>query len=179
MERSPAAYAFQRYQKLGGAYEAPRELAYTAAKRIKNYSDMGAIQNEFNVGDNVRIRMAPLNRPATKLLWKWSMLCQILAGTGVVATVEEPKMEESFTVHVDRLAFTDVVWKYHVCHFCALEHGCNRAIRRSDIRDISIQRQFSCPRLRSELAPETFVPFDVPFRSFRILPRISCLAKAQ
>ena len=49
MERTPAAYAFQRYQKLGVAYEAARESTYTAAKRAKDYYDMGAIQKQFQV----------------------------------------------------------------------------------------------------------------------------------
>ena len=74
MERTPAAYAFQRYQNLGLAYEAARELAYTAEKRANDYYDIGAIQKQFNVGDKVRIRMAPMNRPATKLHSKWSTL---------------------------------------------------------------------------------------------------------
>ena len=68
MERTPAAYAFHRYQKLGVAYEAARESAYTAAKRAKDYYDMGAIQKQFQVGDNVRIRMPPLNRPPQKCI---------------------------------------------------------------------------------------------------------------
>ena len=49
MERTPAVYAFQRYQKLGVAYEASREATYTATKRAKDYYDMGAIQKEFKV----------------------------------------------------------------------------------------------------------------------------------
>ena len=36
MERTPAAYAFHRYEKLGVPYEAAAEMAYTAAKRAKN-----------------------------------------------------------------------------------------------------------------------------------------------
>ena len=36
MERLPAAYAFQRYQKLGVPYEAAGEMAYTAAKTVNN-----------------------------------------------------------------------------------------------------------------------------------------------
>ena len=36
MERTQAADAFQRYEKLAVAYEAPRESAYPAAKRAKN-----------------------------------------------------------------------------------------------------------------------------------------------
>ena len=36
----PAAYAFQRYQKLGVGYEAPRESAYTAEKLAKDYYHM-------------------------------------------------------------------------------------------------------------------------------------------
>ena len=63
MERRPAGYALHRYQKLGVASEAPRESAYTPAKRAKDYYDIGAIQKQFQVRDNVRIRMAPLNRP--------------------------------------------------------------------------------------------------------------------
>ena len=62
MERTPAPYAFHRYQKLCVAYEAARESTYTAAKRAKDYYDMGAIQKQFQVGDNGRIRVAPLNR---------------------------------------------------------------------------------------------------------------------
>ena len=38
MERTPAAYAFQRYQKLGVAYKAARESAYNAATRAKSIS---------------------------------------------------------------------------------------------------------------------------------------------
>ena len=63
MERTHAPYAFHRYQKLGVAYEAARESAYIAAKRAKDYYDMGAIQKQFQVGENVRIGIAPLNRP--------------------------------------------------------------------------------------------------------------------
>ena len=63
MERRPGAYAFQRYQKLGGPNEAARESAYTASKRAKDYYEMGAIQKEFQVGDQVRILMPPMNRP--------------------------------------------------------------------------------------------------------------------
>ena len=36
MERTPAPYAFKRYQKSGVPYEAAGERAYTAAKRAKN-----------------------------------------------------------------------------------------------------------------------------------------------
>ena len=36
MERTPAAYAFHRYEKLGVPYEAAAEMAYPAAKRAKN-----------------------------------------------------------------------------------------------------------------------------------------------
>ena len=54
MERTAAASAYQRYQKLGVAYEAARESGYISAKRAKDYCDMGAIQKQFNVGDNVR-----------------------------------------------------------------------------------------------------------------------------
>ena len=61
MERTPAT--FQRYQKLGVVFEAARESAYTAAKRAKDYYDMGAIQKQFQVGDNVPIRMVPLKPP--------------------------------------------------------------------------------------------------------------------
>ena len=89
MERTPAAYAFQRYQKLGVAYEAARESTYTATKRAKDYYDMAAIQKQFKVGDNVRIGMPPLNRPRTKLHSKWSKLYRIVAVKGVVATLEE------------------------------------------------------------------------------------------
>ena len=91
MERTPAAYAFQRYQKLGVAYEAAREATYTATKRAKDYYDMGANQKQFRVGDNVRIRMAPLNRPPSKLHSKWSKFYRIVAVKGVVATVEDPE----------------------------------------------------------------------------------------
>lgn len=35
MERTPAAFAFQRYQKLGEAYDAAPESAYKTAKREK------------------------------------------------------------------------------------------------------------------------------------------------
>ena len=38
MERLPAAYAFQRYQKLGVPYEAAGEMAYTSAKTVNNIS---------------------------------------------------------------------------------------------------------------------------------------------
>ena len=80
MERTPATYAFQRYQKPGVAYESARESADTVAKRAKDYYDMGAIQKQFQVGDNVRIRVAPLNRPApTKLRSKWYILYQFVA----------------------------------------------------------------------------------------------------
>ena len=44
MERTPAAYVFQKYLKLDVAYEAARESAYTAAKRAKDYYDGGAMQ---------------------------------------------------------------------------------------------------------------------------------------
>ena len=56
--------------------------------------------------DNLRIQMAPLNRPATKLPSKWSKLYQIVAVKGVVATMEDPEKMESLTVHVDRLALS-------------------------------------------------------------------------
>ena len=65
--RRPAASSIQQYQKLGVEYEAAGESAYNAAKRAMDYYDMGVIQKQFNVVDNVRIRIAPLNRPATKL----------------------------------------------------------------------------------------------------------------
>ena len=107
MERTPADYAFQRYQKLGVAYEAARESAFAASKRTKVYYDMGAIQKQFQVGDIVRIRMAPLNRALTKLHSKWSKLYRIVAVKGVVVTVKDPETEETNTVHVDRLAFSD------------------------------------------------------------------------
>ena len=107
MERTPAAYAFQPYQKLGVGYEAARESSYTAAKRAKDYYDMAAIQKQFQVGDNVGIRKAPLNRPPTKQHSKWSKLYRIVAVKGGVATVEDPETEESITVHVDRLAFSN------------------------------------------------------------------------
>ena len=106
MERRPAANAFQRYQKLGVAYEDARESAYTAAKRAKYCYDLGAIQKQFNVGDNVRIRMAPLNRPTTKLHSNWSNLYQIVAVKGFAASVEDLETRESVTVHADRLAFS-------------------------------------------------------------------------
>ena len=70
LERRPAAYAFPRYQKLGVAYEAGRESTYTAAKRAKDYYNMGAIQKKFEEGDNVRLRMAPLNRPPDKTVFQ-------------------------------------------------------------------------------------------------------------
>ena len=38
IERTPAAYALQRYQKLGVPFESVGEMAYTAAKRAKNIS---------------------------------------------------------------------------------------------------------------------------------------------
>ena len=104
--RTPAAYAFQRYQKLGVASEADRESAYTAAKKAKDYYDMGAIQKQFSVGDNVSILMAQLNRPATTLHSKWSKIYQIVAEKGVLATVQDLEMKESITVHVDRLTFS-------------------------------------------------------------------------
>ena len=66
MGHTAAAYAILRYKKIGVAYEAARESVDTAAKREKDYYDMGVIQNQFNVGDDVPIRMAPLNSPATK-----------------------------------------------------------------------------------------------------------------
>ena len=68
---------------------------------------MGAIKKQFHVGDNVRIRMAPLNRPLPKLHSKWSKLYRIVAMKGVVVTVKDPETEETITVHVDRLAFSD------------------------------------------------------------------------
>ena len=40
MERTPAGYAFERYQKLGVPYEAARESAYATSKRAKDYYDM-------------------------------------------------------------------------------------------------------------------------------------------
>ena len=107
MERTPAAYAFQRYQKPGVAYEAARESAFAASKRAKDYYDMGAIQKQFHVGDNVRIRMAPFNRPLSKLHSKWSKFYRIVAVKGVVVTVKDPETEETITVHVDRVAFSD------------------------------------------------------------------------
>ena len=64
MERTPAGYAYERYQKHGVAYEAALESAYTAAKRAKMYYDIGAIQMQFQVADNVRICMAQVNRPS-------------------------------------------------------------------------------------------------------------------
>ena len=70
---------------------------------------MSAIQKQFNVGENVRIGMAPLNRPATNLISKWSKLYQIVAVKGVVATVLDPATKESVTVHVDRLAFSSLL----------------------------------------------------------------------
>ena len=106
MERTPAGYAFHRYQKLDVAYEAVRESAYTKAKRAKDYYDLGAIQKQFNVGDNVLIGIAPLNRRATNLHWNWSKLYQLMAGKGVIARGEDPDTKESLTVHVDRLAFS-------------------------------------------------------------------------
>ena len=101
MERTPAAYAIQRYQKLITAYEAARESAYTAAKREKDYYDMGAIQKQFQGGDYVRIAMAPLNSTPRKLHSNSSKLYRILAWNGVIATVEDPDTEESLTVHGD------------------------------------------------------------------------------
>ena len=63
MERTPAAYAFQRYQELGVAYEAGRECTDTAEKMAKDYYDIGAIQKKLQVGDNVRIAITMLNDP--------------------------------------------------------------------------------------------------------------------
>ena len=55
----------------------------------------------------MRIRIAPLNRPLTKLHSKWSKLYRIVAVKGVVVRVKDPETEETITVHVDRLAFSD------------------------------------------------------------------------
>ena len=106
MERTAAAYAFQRYQKLSVAYEAARAATYTETKRAKYYYDIGAIQKQFQGGDNVRIRIAQLNRTPMKLHSKWAKLNRIVAVKGVVASVEDPETEDSFTVHVDRLAYS-------------------------------------------------------------------------
>ena len=103
MDHTAAAYAFQRYQNLGVTDEAARQSAYTAAKRANDYYDIGAFQKQFNMGHNVRIRMAELNPTATNLHSKWSKLYQIMAGKGVVAKVVDPLKRESITVHVDRL----------------------------------------------------------------------------
>ena len=93
--------AFQRYQKLGVAYEAAREPAYIVLKRAKGCDEMGATPMRFKVGNDVRVRMAPLNRYPTKLHSKWSMLYQIVAANGVLSLVEDPEMRESLTAHLD------------------------------------------------------------------------------
>ena len=46
----------------------------------------------FKVGDDVRVRMAPLNRSPSKLHSKWSKLYQIVSANGVLASVEDPEM---------------------------------------------------------------------------------------
>ena len=43
MERTPAAYAFHRYQKPGVAYEAARESAYNGAKRAKTIPNVDSV----------------------------------------------------------------------------------------------------------------------------------------
>ena len=67
---------------------------------------MGAIQKQFNGGSNGRIRIAPLNRPESKLNSKCSKLYQIVAGKGLVSTVLDHETREYRTVHLDRLAFS-------------------------------------------------------------------------
>ena len=51
--------------------------------------------------------MAPLNRPLTKLHSKRSKLYRIVAVKGVVVTLKDPEPEETITVHIDGLAFSD------------------------------------------------------------------------
>ena len=63
IDATQATYTIHEYKELGVAYEAGGESAYTAAKSPKNYSDMGAIQNQFRFGETVRIRLATLTGP--------------------------------------------------------------------------------------------------------------------
>ena len=63
---------------------------------------MGAIQKQFNFGDNVRIPMAPLNRPAIRLDSKCSKLYHNVAVKGVLASVEDPETMETLPVHGQR-----------------------------------------------------------------------------
>ena len=67
---------------------------------------MGATQKQFQVGDGVRKRMAPLNHSATKLQSKWSKVYQIVAAKGVVATVEHHKTRESLTAQLAGVDFS-------------------------------------------------------------------------
>ena len=83
---------------LGVESDPGRESAYTGTKRAKDSYDMGASQKQFKVEDNLRIRMAPFNRPATKMHSKWSKLYQIVEEKEVLARVEDPDTRESLTV---------------------------------------------------------------------------------
>ena len=86
--------------KLGLEYEAARESAYNEAKRAKDYYDKGAIEKKFQVGDNRRIGMAPLNRPPpTKRHSNWAKEYRIVALKEVFVTGEDPEKEESFSLY--------------------------------------------------------------------------------
>ena len=93
--------AFLPYQKLGVAYEAAHESDYIVLKRAKDCDEIGDNQKRFKVGDDVRVRMAPLNRYPTNLHSKWSKLYQIVAANGVLASVDGREMRESLTAHLE------------------------------------------------------------------------------
>ena len=129
-DRMPAASAFHWFQKYCVAYEDARESAYTAAQRATDYYDMAAIQKQFNVGDNLPIRMAELNPDATKIVWKYRASASSRAshqGRSRGARVTWSKighvMQKSLYFHGKKASYHGNRHRYHGKHGLNGNHG--------------------------------------------------------